>query len=68
MEGALARDGDGFAILAALVQEWPDLNRLAKLTAPSPLHLRMQRILRPIEAADPKVIRMGPHVTIRFGQ
>ena len=52
---------------AALVKDWADLERLAKLTAPSPLRNRMNAILRPIEAADPNVIRMG-NVTVRFGR
>lgn len=53
---------------AALVENWADLERLAALTAPSPLRLRMRNLLRPIEKADPNVFRLNEHLTIRFGK
>jgi hypothetical protein len=56
---------------AALVENWPDLERLSKFTAPSPLRNRMKAILRPLEDADPNFIRLGGRlsgVTIRFGR
>ena len=53
---------------AALVENWADLERLAKLSAPSPLRNRMKAILRPIEDADPRVFRLKGGVTMRIGR
>lgn len=53
---------------AALVENWPDLERLSKLTAPSPLRNRMKAILRPLEDADPSVFRLSGGITMRIGR
>jgi hypothetical protein len=53
---------------AALVENWADLERLSKLTAPSPLRNRMKALLGPLEDADPNVIRLGRGVTMRIGR
>lgn len=53
---------------AALVKDWADLDRLAKLSAPSPLRNRMKAILRPLEDADPRVFRLRGGVTMRIGR
>lgn len=53
---------------AALVKDWADLERLSKLTAPSPLRNRMKALLRPLEDADPTVFRLRGGVTMRIGR
>lgn len=51
---------------AALVQHWDELT--ARHAQDLQLYARMRQLLDPIEAADPKVFRLGPGVSVRFGR
>lgn len=62
---------------SALVANWDDLEKLMieetgpefDKHKPAPRTYKlMQSILRPIEDADPRVVRFGPHATLRFGR
>lgn len=54
------------AYWAALVKNWDELEGLHREPGPA-LYRRMRQLLDPIEKADPRVIRMGNGITMRFG-
>jgi hypothetical protein len=56
---------------AALVPHWDELTKLyGNPESPNygPVYKRMQEILRPVEDADPRVVRLSSMVTMSFGR
>lgn len=53
---------------AALVANWDELTKLHALTDHGPVYKRMKQILDPIEAKDPRIVKMGNGASIRFGR
>ncbi|MDC9825692.1 hypothetical protein PRN20_18310 [Devosia sp. ZB163] len=55
------------AYWAALVPHWDELVELHNRSGRE-VYVRMRQLLDPVEAADPKVFRMGKGVTVSFGR
>ena len=52
---------------AALVDHWPELEAMHRAGDGSRLYDRMKAILDPIEATNPKLMKVGKHGAIYFG-
>lgn len=53
---------------AALVAEWPKLERLHAADDHKATYAAMKAILNPIEDKDPGIIRLGGGMSMRFGR
>lgn len=66
----LGRDGGPY--WAALVSRWADIQKayLAEIADPgrgkSETYKLMRSILDPVEATDPRIVRIGQHMSIRY--
>jgi len=56
------------AYWAALVANWDELAKLHALEDRGLVYRRMKQILDPIEAKDPRILKMGNGASIRFGR